>query len=706
MTSPIARKYLPFTLAKNMKYDYIKHMTADFETSMLPGEEDVHVWLWGLADIMSYEFEHGTDIGSFLDRLLNNKLSYDIAFHNLKYDGNYILPALYRLGYTYIPSSLFTKKWQAGEPMYKTFTHNITAQGQWFSLTIIKDCDSNKSTPAFVHFWDSLKLFPESLKKVGLQYNKTYQKIDEPSEFYTTLRERCHNPTSEELLYIRNDCLTLAEALRVQLDKYGTIYRTRASKAFSFFKDCCVSEDGETNIYMNRYEGLRQFKIPRFEGFEDWAGAFYRFAPKNVKQAIKKRGIELEKHFDYHIPDYKTWLDFKQAYRGGISYCNPDWQGKDVVSKVTVLDINSMYPYCMKTFDIPFGKPIKKKGKPVDEEHTTWIACARVSFRVKEPWYLPCIQIKEKYGREWLTESTDYKEYGEVDYYNEDVIWFTKVDYETYLETYEFTVHEWLGWYQFRQMGNADGKRFVEKYSAIKIQADQIMKQVKAEYQDDGYKEDDRYIKASLERQEAKIILNSAYGKHGTKYVLLSKKSIYIEGEPIKFEGETLEFNKEPDDPSHYYIPYACFVTSYARRMLSRAWNRFGGKALYCDTDSIHFMGTMDDIPGELAEDIDWLATGELGLWKKEGEFIAGRYLRSKTYIEIDTDDKAHITCAGATPEIKELMTWDTFRVGFNAWDICYARQLDHTHYCKLKPKQYPSGVQLEPQNFEIRPNK
>lgn len=700
------RKYLPFTIAKNMKYDYVKHCTADFETCLTEDKKDVHVWAWGLTDIMKYDFEYGNNIDSFLDRILNDKNIYDLAFHNLKFDGNFILPALFKRGYQFMSNSVFMDAWSNGEDLRGKFTHNITAQGQWFSLTIVKDTKATPTTPAFIHIWDTLKLFPQTLKEVGQQYCRTYKKIEEPKEFYTTLRGKDHQLTNEELLYLKNDCLTLAEALRVQFETYGTIYRTRASKAFEFFKGCCLAEDNQTNVYKNHYEGLQQYIIPRVPGLEDWEGAYYRFAPREVRNVLKKGKIKLIKAFEYYIPNYKTWEDFKQAYRGGISYVNPFYKERDIVNNITVLDVNSMYPYCLRNNPIPFGRFIKRKGKPQDTKDTTWIACARVSFKLKNDYNLPCIQMKNKYGREWLAMSTDYKEDGYLDYYNEDVIWFTKIDYETYLENYDFTVHEWLGWYEFKQMGTADGKTFIDKYYSAKQQAEAKMRQRKLELNDDPnlYLNDEQYIKAAMERQEAKIIMNSAYGKHGTKYVLLSKISEYLgEDEPVKFSGEKHNFNKEPDDPSHYYIPYACFVTAYARRMLVTAWNTFKGKAVYCDTDSIHFIGTPDDIAPELADKVDWLKTGDLGLWKEEGQFIAGRYLRSKTYIEIDKNDKPHITCAGATKEIKELMNWDTFKVGFNAWAICDERNLDKNYYCKLKPKQYPSGVDLEPQPFEIR---
>ena len=50
----MTRKYLPFTIAKNMKYDYVKHCTADFETCTTEDGTDVRVWAWGLSDIMQY----------------------------------------------------------------------------------------------------------------------------------------------------------------------------------------------------------------------------------------------------------------------------------------------------------------------------------------------------------------------------------------------------------------------------------------------------------------------------------------------------------------------------------------------------------------------------------------------------------------------------------------------------------------------------
>ena len=699
------RKFYPFTIAGQLDKDNVKHMTADFETCMTEDQTDVRVWAWGLSDIYTESFEHGTTIDGFLDRILGDKLIYDIGFHNLKFDGNFILPALYKRGYKYIHNRIFMNTWKEGGDLTGCFTHSISESGAFYNIVVVKPRKASSNTPAFCYLWDTLKLFPNTLKEVGEQYNSKHFKLDEDADFYEGIRPVGHELTERELLYLKEDCLTLGEALRGQIDLYGKIYRTRASKAFSFFKECCLLQDEKTNVYEERYVGTKEFKIPYIEGYEDLYGMRFRTLPAVLKRELIKKKLIPE--FDYHIPDFETWDHIKQSYHGGISYVYPPIQEQSIEESITVIDVNSMYPHVMNTYNIPFGRFEKREGEPT-EERGTWIACARVSFKLKDPWRLPCIQIKRKYGREWLKCSTDYRLTGEMDEWNDDVIWFTKVDFETFQESYDFTVHHWIEYYYFPTIGATDGRRFVQKYYNAKQEAGQRAEEIIKKHGGDvdAFKADPEYRKAMLDRQEAKVIMNSAYGKHGTKYIMLSQDSLYVEGEPLQFPIDRKIFNAEPEDPAHYYIPYASFVTSYARQMLVRAWNKFEGRALYCDTDSIHYLGTREDIPESLRPQVDYGKTGALGLWGFEGDFIAGRYIRSKTYIEVDTKGKEHVTCAGATKDVKKLMTWETFRVGFNAWEICLKNGLEPRLYSKLKPKRFPSGVNLEPDNFTIKPQK
>lgn len=695
------RKYLPFTIAKSFKFNYVNHGVADFETCFIDNEKtDVRVWAWGYADIQTGEYKTGNNIDSFLDFVLSGKEVFDIGFHNLRFDGSFIIPQLFMRGYTYLNNTDFMKKWQDGEPMTKYFTHNITAMGQWFSVIVVKDRPANKSTPSFVHFWDTLKLFPSTLREVALQYHLPVTKINEDREFYERIRPVGHTLTQEESEYLKADCMILVGALRSQLDKYGTLHRTRASKAFYYFKSACTDQVGNNN-YKQKYEGIQQYKVPRIKGLEDYADMTIRYLPPEVKRKIRASGEKLEEAFEYYIPDFYTWQDFKRAYTGGISYVNPEAVEQDIKETVTVLDVNSMYPSRLRDCLIPYGRYEKIKGAPDKSKRGVWVACARVSFRLKESYMLPCIQLKERYGRKWLHCSTDYMQYGELDKYNEDVLYFSSVDFETYQESYEFTVHEWYFTYHFQNVSNMDGKKFVDVHYKEKQKADNVMSKIKKN-KPDTYATDNDYITAQLNRTEAKIIMNSAYGKHGTKYFLLSKDSVYIPGEPVQYIPSN-KLNKEPMlEPSHYYIPYALFVTAYARQMLVKAWNRCKGKALYCDTDSLHIRCTPDELPKDLDPVIDKDNTGALGLWKVEGEFIKARYIRAKTYVEVKKDGTPIFTCAGAPPQVKELMTWDNFRVGFNAWDVAKKTGKDYREHSKLTPKQYPSGVALEYVNFEI----
>lgn len=690
----------PYMIVNNFRDSNVSHMVADFETCINEFGSDVRVWAWGLADMFTDDYTYGTSIDSFISRLLADKQTYDIGIHNLKFDGNYILPQLFKMGYQYVDDKTFLDMFLSGADISKVFTHNITAMGQWFNITVGKPRHGKKGHPPFVYFWDTLKLFPETLREVGLHYCRDHQKLDEDADFYNQIRPEGHELTDEEKLYLQEDCLVLAEALRSQYKQYGKLFRTRASKAFSFFKECC-NGDADSNLYQLKYEGIKQLRVPEIPTLEDYEGVLFSELPWDIKKRIMDAKIKITPTIDYYIPDYYTWSDLKHSYRGGIAYVNPYYAETSINENIVVLDVNSMYPACLRNCKMPFGKFEFKKGKPENIPNTTWIACARVSFKLKHDYNLPCIQIKDRYGREWLRESTDYRKTGECNMFNEDIITFTAVDYETFCENYDFTVHEWIFHYQFNLFSNQDGKAFVDKYYQIKQDADRKMKALKKE-SPDTFKEHPDYIQASLERQEAKVILNSAYGKMGTKYVLLSKDSSWDEEIGVLFSAEETEFNKEPDDPSHYYLPYASFVTSYARQMLVRAWNKFKGKAIYCDTDSIHAICGRDNLPEELHPDIDWSDSGELGLWKVEGEFKCARYIRAKTYIEVDYEDKPHITCAGAPDQVKELMTWENFRVGFNAWNECEKQGLEIKDHSKLTPKHYPSGVDLIPTNFQI----
>lgn len=194
--------------------------SADFETTT--NASDCRVWAWGYCDIENpEEVKLGNSIDSFMGFLqLNGGIFY---FHNLKFDGNFILYWLFKNGYTFISDS---KKLTP-----KTFSTLISDMGTWYTITIqmatLPWGDSKK-----VEIRDSLKIIPLPVDEIpeayGLEENKL--KID-----YNEERPVGHTLTDEETLYIRADIIIVAKALKFMRDN-NQKKLTSASNALYDFK--------------------------------------------------------------------------------------------------------------------------------------------------------------------------------------------------------------------------------------------------------------------------------------------------------------------------------------------------------------------------------------------------------------------------------------------------------------------------------------
>lgn len=192
-------------------------ISADFETTTDP--DDARVWASCCVDIESLETLHiGNSIDSFFEWLKDkNTVCY---FHNLKFDGEFILAYLLKNGYEYSET-----------PRDKTFSSLITDGGVWYSLTVIFEKRNKKYKK--VVFYDSLKKLPFKVATISKAFNLPDEKlvID-----YKAPRPVGHELTDEERAYIVNDCRIVAGALKIQLEQ-GLKRMTNASDALHNFKD-------------------------------------------------------------------------------------------------------------------------------------------------------------------------------------------------------------------------------------------------------------------------------------------------------------------------------------------------------------------------------------------------------------------------------------------------------------------------------------
>ncbi len=329
------------------------------------------VWLAGVMCLNDMEMKYFNSLDGFMDHILSrgDNTNREYAFHNLKFDGSFIIPWLLKNGYTAVHH----------RPHKGEFSCLIDDRNNWYSITI------QVTSKRRITMWDSLKLFPIQLEYLHNTYGTPTHKIHEEEDFYTMVRPEGHEPTDEELKYMENDLLVLAETLNAHIRFYGLRFKkTQASQAFYNFE-----------------QHFKAWKL-RFPGLDE-----------DIDQAIRP------------------------AYWGGISHVNYLYQGVDMFG-IEVYDINSSYPYQLAYNKLPYGHPIAVTGSGVPPDMSKfWVSEALIEFRLK-PDRTPCIPAKA------IIEGRPL----EVDHWVDDSegivrAVFCNIDYYTMKDSYEINIIHW-----------------------------------------------------------------------------------------------------------------------------------------------------------------------------------------------------------------------------------------------------------------------
>lgn len=556
---------------------------GDFETTT--NEQETEVWLSCFTKVANYEklseFTVNTDLQGFLKSFYLDVLSdheqtkeddYIIFFHNLKFDGSFLL-------------SFFLKQ-------DIECTYFINDMGVWYSITL--------EFPDFtITFRDSLKILNFSIATMAGLFKMPVAKGTTP---LLDMKPNYIKPEWDE--YIRVDVAILARGIYAMYYEEGFTKYTSASEALTEFKRF-FNQDG------NKFRDFFPVLDERIDGF------------------------------------------CRKAYRGGWTFANPVTQGKILQQDIDIYDINSMYPATMLQNPLPIGKPKRYKGKPkkIDKD-CYYIYHIQAEFDLK-PNYLPTIQIKNKLESLKVgVRTSDYVRTTKNEVVN---LYLTNFDLELFLKHYHSTIL-YIETLEFQtQKGLFDS--YISEYRYKKENA-----------------------QSPAEKQKAKIMLNSLYGKFGAK-IVSAKKSAYLDEQGI------LRFTTdEEEEVTPVYVPVALFTTSIARHfIISNAQENYAN-FLYADTDSLHLFHS-----DKLVLDID---SREFGKWAHEGRAIKAKYLRSKLYMEElihgDGTTSLDVKGAGMTPEIKEKVTFENFVIGA-------------TFEGKKASKQIKGGTHIYETTFEIR---
>lgn len=560
---------------------------ADFETTTRI--DDCRVWGWGLANVDTASTLWDVEIGQTLDEFVTRiaKMDSICYFHNLKFDGAFILDWLFR--HKFAHASGFIKK-----GYFKTL---ISGMGDFFTITVA--WKNGKKT----EFRDSHKKLPYPVNVIGKAFGLEIAKgeID-----YKKDRPLGYVITPKEREYIALDVLIVAQALKMELDAGMTRLTVGSDSLFEF---------------------------------------------KNIINP---------KVFSRYFPILSDTIDseIRLSYRGGYTYVAKRFAGKRL-GVGRVYDVNSLYPSVMYSNLLPYGEPTFVIGEPViTEEYPLFIAGITFTAKLKKD-HIPCIQIKGS-GRYVATE------------YQEEIseplfMMVNNVDLELWREQYDIEILSWENAWMFSGKSGLF-KDYIDKWMEVKKNSTGGM------------------------RELAKLHLNSLYGKFASNPDVTPKIPVFDrEKDMVKM------VTGDPEVTDPIYTAMGSFITAYARAVTIRAAQANYERFVYCDTDSIHILGTGDPI----GVDVDPKA---LGAWKFEYSFSEARFIRAKTYIEhmhpehwktetlVDGTEwvrqfETHI--AGLPAKPTRQLTLDNMVPGMKLKD-------------KLTPKRVPGGIVLEDVGFTI----
>lgn len=556
---------------------------CDFETYVPKAGEDF-TYVWSAAFTALYEEGDNVRILESIDEFMGIFLSDDsgnineLYFHNLKFDGSFIVDWLLKNGYSYSSESVLNEN---------EFNTIISDMGSWYSISIM-------SKTNYIIIKDSLKLFPFSLAEIAKSFELTHQKTS--MNYFNKISLKDCNESDIE--YIKEDVLVLREALEGILTSglhgltIGSMclsdYKKRITKKFgrSAFNDFFPNLDGLLPIGISEDEYVRK----SYRG-----GVCYAYRTGKFTQGVTYDKVSM-------YPG--VMLKYKLPYGMGIFTSN-------------YIPFDEMYS---DDKTLAFGKVSNWNAFNLDwdfihNQDYFWFVHIECNFELK-PNHLPTIQIKNNplyWSNDYLTTSKveiGGKKYDK--YIKDGKVVPTKV--ELFLSMYDFEL-------------------LLKHYDVTNLR---IIDSIYYKARDDMFSVYIKYwakIKKTSTgalRAFAKLMLNNLYGKLSTNPVRASKIP-YLKDEHLAYM-----INESVTDSVH--IACGAAITACARYELLTTAQLNERFVCYMDTDSIHMVKPIKRM--KLITTLAKIGK-EIGDWDKESDWDEAYFIRAKTYTEhIEANEK------------------------------------------------------------------
>lgn len=621
--------------------------TADFETTT---QTPAVVWCWGLSQIDNPDFfEYGETIEEFL--LYFKSLKSDVNcvyFHNLKFDGGFIIDWLLKNGYVWKDERKYC---EGGD-----FTTIITGDSKFYVIDIY--FGKHGKTKKHVKIYDSAKLLSLSVKSIAESFELDIKKgkID-----YDRHNKECEI-TKEEIEYLRNDVQIMAKAL---------------NKMFELLPEKITVGSCALADYIEFIGGKKRFEQSMFP-----------VLPNEIDVQIRR------------------------AYKGGFTAINRDHAGKiidgGIVLDVNSLYPHVMHD-CVLPYGEPvyFEGEYNKKCKAKYPLYIQNIDCV---FKIKEN-KIPIIQLHHSsyyLTNDYLTQSVD--KYGEPCTINMTVtnidLEMIKNHYDIEILSYnggymfrgsDRLFCDWVDkWMKLKIEADRTGNKGRRKIAKLiqnslygKFGLNPIIKSKKPVLNEE---------KNKIEYENIKYIVTDENGD-----IMCD-----INGEVMETDKKVRDGIYIPI--AVFVTAYARKKTiETAQKIHEESILKYGeSRWLYSDTDSLHLKGF--DIPAWLDVDQYNLGAWKIESVFERGKFLQAKRYIEDNYIMLDDEIKTDIngnpinvlkngygepitqikvTCAGLQAKFHNEVTFENFNYG--------------AKFRRLVPETVEGGVILKEIEFTLQ---
>lgn len=332
--------------------------TADFETTTNP--LDCRVWACGICSIDNeLNFNYGNSLNWFIDFCKSN-IGSTFYFHNLKFDGEFIMSYLFENGYKHVIGKKSLKT--------KTFTTLISDKGQFYSIEICFYKDETKKESVLIY--DSLKILPFSVDDIAKGFNLPISKLEIN---YNDDREIGHTLSIDEINYLKNDVEITARALLILFNQ-DLRKMTQGSNALYDYKKIVGKKnfnrwfpipDYDFDIRQS-YKGGFTYCDPRKQGEDIGSGivldvnslypSVMYYQPLPFGEGIFFNGkYETDKLYNLYVQMFSCQFELKENYiptiqlKNNLSFIPTSYlkssEGEEVTMCLTSVDIDLFFEH-------------------------------------------------------------------------------------------------------------------------------------------------------------------------------------------------------------------------------------------------------------------------------------------------------------------------------------------------------------------------